>query len=75
MEEILSKIVNRMLELGYEPKIFFPEIEKIQNILNNRKGNVSKYILDCSRRAYEIGLRDEILDNLLSSAYIRSIES
>lgn len=75
MEQILLKITERMSELGYESNVFFPEMNKINNIIKNGKGNVSKYILDCSRRAYELGIQDEILDNLLSLAYLQSIES
>ncbi len=68
----INKITNRMSDLGYPQDIYFPEIEKISNILanSNQSALVKKYVEECSRRAYELGIMDETLDKLLEELYL-----
>lgn len=75
--ELLNKIINRMSELGYPIDPYFPEIKKIIHIVQNSKdknlSNVDKrYIYDCTRRAYELGIMDKILDDLIDELYQKS---
>lgn len=65
---IFNKIINRILHLGYDPFSYFPELIKINNIIENNQfnnRNIRNYIFNISRRLYEIGIMDEELDKLL----------
>ena len=65
---IFNKIINRILHLGYGPFSYFPELIKINNIIENNQfnnRNIRNYIFNISRRLYEIGIMDEELDKLL----------
>lgn len=69
--DIINQITNRMADLGYPQDIYFPEIKKISNIIANSKETKlgKRYVEECSRRAYELGVMDEQLDQLLEELY------
>lgn len=74
MNEVLLKISDRINDLGCNPEIYFPEIKKISNLIKNKQINlISKYVLSCSRRAYELGIVDNLLDSLLDELYHLSV--
>lgn len=74
MNEVFLKILNRINDLGYDPEIYFPEIKKISNLIKNKQINlISKYVLSCARRAYELGIVDNLLDSLLDELYHLSV--